>query len=716
MPSGADILFFLQDSQFRFWSLDSTGAVALSAQPYALVYSPDGWDDISIRNVRNKKYWGIDRSVSIPFKYVEDAAKILKYIFYNRGAEESVYLVICEQQLFYDPGVAYGYWYKQIFRSEIDLSQFDHTGALVTVPTAEEGLAKHLKANENTVYELPLDTADAVSVEMDGVILENKFTALTDNGVSEDPAFYFGNHLVQVDVVSSEMQYLGGGQSVERTKVGNVNADIRATEGYFLKATVAGTVHIRYKFDLSVEYTPASPAINPAAIYRVVVRRIDESNFSDLSEFLLERTAGDGIPGTYLLEGEFDMEVREGDELYLYAFCNVQGVSGDDQLRTLYTVNDETIFEATYDFRYDTTYIPALRPQFIFTELISKMTAGEYAAAESSYFGDLMNFDKVFTSGDGIRGLQNAKLKISFAHFFTFWNTFDDVGFQEQSGKRVLFARKATLTDMADPIDLGEIAKLSVKMDRDFPFNELAIGYPDIKNEEGVLNGKNEFNTTFNFSLGTTKLPRKLEKVSKVKTSCYDIENTRISGFQKATTDNKNDGDVYALHIEDELNGDFYSLDRYENQFLTGVEQKETIFNVHLSPKRCLERNGDFIRSSLFKCDSKVLKFTSADRNDAMEYVNGSSVIIEKANVTIGDLADPYFQPVILTAEVTAPETLQDLLEADPGRGYKFTHEGYEYSLIPLEIGSNPVRRRRQTYQGLSHPDNDLTRLINYYG
>ena len=80
MPSGPDFIFFMQDKQRRFWGVNSFGEVLLSNNPYPLKYSPEGWDDIAVKNIRNRKYWGVDRSVSSAFKYVEDAAQILKHI------------------------------------------------------------------------------------------------------------------------------------------------------------------------------------------------------------------------------------------------------------------------------------------------------------------------------------------------------------------------------------------------------------------------------------------------------------------------------------------------------------------------------------------------------------------------------------------------------------------------------------------------------------
>lgn len=715
---GPEFIFFLQDAKRRFWGLDADGSVRLSANPYPLVFSPDGWADIGIKNVRNMKYWAIDRSASLAFKYVEDGAKILKHIFYTRGVEDSVYLVICEQKLAYTPGVSYGYWYKQIFRSEIDLSTFLHEGAVVTANTLEDGLAKHLKANENTVYELDFD---GEYVKMDGVVMHNSFNAIIDPGYSGTGSYYFKNHIIGLNVTNVEIQSAGSGRAVSRTQVSNSNSAIHATGQYFMRGTTTTTVNFEYNFDILVEYTPTSPAINPAASFFVVVRKLDGTGAYVDQQILLQRDPLDGIPGAYNLAGTFSMDIEEDQFLYLYAFLTVEGASGDAQIRCTYPITDGTIFKATFETRQATTYIPFKRPQQIFADLVDRMTGGEYVAEDCMLFGSLYHLQKVFTSGDAIRENLNPKLKISFAQFFEYFDTLDAVGIRELNGE-VLMHRKASLIDFTDPIDLGEVNRPKLKFQRSLQFNELAIGYPDVKNESGQLNGKNEVNTTSNFTFGTTKTPAKLQKISKIKASCYDIENLRIEAANKTTTDNRADNDVYVVHIGDTLVAgtdgvpDHYELNRSYNAYVTGVDEVESVFNLALSPKNCLRNSADYLRSCFWKYEGKTLRFTSADRNSGMIYNNGAVQIIENADEPVIEWPDPFFTPVVLEVEVDSLDDLLDQLDESPIRAMQFTFEGETYLGIPIESSINPGTLKKQTFQLLSHPDNDLSNLIDYYG
>ena len=705
---GADFIFFIQDSRRRFWGINDAGAVTLTANPYPIKYSPDGWQETTIKNIRNRKYWAIDRSASLAFKYVEDAARILKHIFYNLGQEEQVYLVICEQRLDYTPGVSYGFWYKQIFRSEIDLSTFLHDGPVVTCNTLEDGLAKHLKANENTVYEFDLDEY----VKMDGVVLKSAMSFLsieqghgTTIGTTYNQKWLSFSYL-NTDGTSPNLAGLS--QTPEEWNSASSHDDARYLTNYFLEATdtatftIKGTVTATLTDGISLElYVKNS---NGTRTQLLILNTDNPSTPTPFSK-----------TETFTVDQSFTMAA--GEKLYLISeLTDTSFITGPAA-----GIYNEFQLLVEAEARFRTTYIKYKRPQNLFIELVDKMTGGEYEAEECMFFGSLYNLDKVFTSGDAIRGITGAKLKISFAQFFEFFDTFDSVGIREKAGA-ILFDRKKNLTDDVNTISLGEVGRPKVKLDKSTHFNELNIGYPDVKNENGVLNGKNEVNTTSVFSFGTTKTPAKLVKVAKVKTSCYDIENLRIQGTNKATTDNKADNDPYALHIGDTLVAgtgdipDHYELNRAYNVYVTGVDQADSVFNLAFSPMNCLMNSGDYLRSSLWKYEGKKLKFISADRNSAMVYDNGSTQVIENMDVPVSSLGDPFFRPVLMEIEVASLDSLLDDLDEIPTRCMEFTFEGDTYKIIPLENSVNPGTLKKQTFIGYSHPDNDLSKFISYHG
>ena len=719
MPQGKDFIFFLQDKQNRFWGLDSSKDIVLNANPYPLDYSPAGWEETTIKNVRNKKYWAVDRSVSNGFKYVEDAAKIMKYIFSQKGPEETVYLCICEQKLRYEPGVGYGYWYKLLYKSEIDLSTYEHAGAYVQANCLEDGFAKHLKANENTVYEIPIDD-NAIYVKEDGIILaENaKYQAL--DGLEIPKSLYGLLFTVPLTFLAKDgsnspiaffdsplTDLVGAGLTLVE--------DIVNSSYNFAQLPLTFTSSLSLRIQGTLKITCISN--DPDAGYKIRLLKTGQTS-SNQDDYVIV-PADSLVPGsTYTKDIDITLTVDPGDKLFMewvYIMSNPSAVGVNVKFEP------DSDLSMTYTYRYKESYIKCLRPLFIFNELIMRMSGNEYSSDDCPYFGELKNWDKVFTSGDGIRGIDGSVLKISFSMFFDFWNTYDAVGIREKN-KKITLDRKATLTDGTNFIDMGTVSNLKVGFDKTWPFNEMSIGYPDVKNENGMINGKNEVNTTFNYSIGTTKTPRKEEKVSKIRVSCYDIENTRIEGQNKNTTDNKNDNELYAMHISSTLvpaDGDIpahYELNRSYNAFVSGVDQPGSVFNLSLSPKNCMLNGGDYYRSCFYKGDNLKLKFVSADRNKNMVYSNSPVFIAESGDEVIGDFAAPFFTPTTLTIDVDVPDDLLDQLDQNPAAGLQFTFEGNVYKGVSLENSINPKTDKAQTFTILSHPDNDLTKLVSYYG
>jgi hypothetical protein len=317
----------------------------------------------------------------------------------------------------------------------------------------------------------------------------------------------------------------------------------------------------------------------------------------------------------------------------------------------------------------------------------------------------------VDTSGNSL-----AVLKISLTDYWSFVNSFDSVGFTP-IGNEVLLGTKQDLIDYVNIIELSEPGyPPKITVSNDFDFNEITIGYPALSNDVGALNGNEEFNVGFNWSLGTLKRTGKLDKISKIKASCYEQEKIRVTLFEKQTTDNKNDNTLFVNWIDPTLQTDltpnYYNLDRSLNSIASGLIEPDTIWNLRLSPKRNFYRNGSYFRSSLYLADNLTIKYQSSDKNNKL-VCDG---IIEKADVPVSTLDDKFFYPVVFEIEVAAPADLVTLLDTNPLQIYSFPFDGNLYYGILIKVSIAPSSRKSQTYQLLSASTNDLTKLIEYYG
>lgn len=121
---------------------------ALGARSVTLEHAPDGWDEQMVKWVRNKKYYGMFRSFTIPLKFVKDGAFHLRKDFYTWGLDAAATLTVKRR----DHAT---YQYYTVFTGEFDFSTFKDTQNYVEVNLVDSGLVKLVKDNEAVEYEVP---------------------------------------------------------------------------------------------------------------------------------------------------------------------------------------------------------------------------------------------------------------------------------------------------------------------------------------------------------------------------------------------------------------------------------------------------------------------------------------------------------------------------------------------------------------------------------
>lgn len=704
----------------QFWGIGTNGDVVLSANPYLLRFAPAGWQDISVQNIRNKRYFGSDRSVTVPLAYVEDGARILKHIMYTYGPEAApVYMKLGRYLIDYT-GADFSAYYKLTFTGEIDLYSFSHAAEKVTVKALEDGIAKHLKANEKTIYEIPMDTQQALWVKDDGInLLSTKTFSTVDEGVTINVGgigqtsrtrYYYLTYL-HVQAEGTNVNLVG--KDITLDPNGFVNIDWTTSDQYFLEATAATTINV--KISLPVVYRSFAPASGTGHARVLVV-----NNSGTTVHTAWQNYHSGPMLQTAVIDTSFTYAMAAGEKLFFVLELNIAKASLDGNAYPTFFSTKDSTHRYGYKNRYKATYIRALRPQYVFDQLVDKVTGGKYQAAVSPYLGSIM--DRVLRSGDAIRGLESPMLKISLDTFFEWCDCRDGVGIGLDSSGKLLMAKKQGFVDPNSVIALTGLTDVQVGIDTDLPFNQIDIGYPEFRNDVGALNGNNEFNCRFSFATTGMKAVKTISKVSPVKASCYEQENIRVILSGKDSTDNKGDNDVYVVHISQTMVAgadtipDHYTIDRSANAFITGVIEAESIYNVLESPRRMLLQNGAYLRSCHYKGDTLNFRFASADKNSSMVYNDGTVLLQEKGDINIGSLDAPFFTPILISFTCITPDDLLERLDAAPASVFGFDIDGQPYVGIPLKEGTNPETGKEQAVQMWSAPSNDLTKLIEYYG
>lgn len=679
----------------------SNGLVLTTTNPKPLQYTPDGWRNIQISNQRNQKYFALDRSFSVPLDFVKDGAQILKYLYYNRGSEEKVFLAIAKQQLFID-ATTYGYYYTLTYKGEIDLENFKHDGPKVTANIMEGGPVKYIKANENTTYEIPVDVEDAIYIKMDGVKLRQSATFLMTDG---SPDTHLEPNIPELTLIGSEQVQSIGAKSTTRTVALNslTGGDVFTSKENFLSPSNTTEITITYDFGITLGLVGVGALPNTHYLFRL--HGYDKDGNSIFNDNVEDFTADPLILyGHHDFSGSKTFTIPSNTtELYLRSTVSLNGNN------TTFTYDNDGSIKVDYNYVHRTTYIKALRPLYVLQQLINNIIPGGYSVLSDTLTD---NQDIVISCGDAIRGIEGAKIKTSLAAFFTSFNSILGIGLGQV--RSILRCEvKSYWVDYSDPIDLGEVNGLKVKPASDIKFNNLKIGYPEQTYED--VNGKQEFNNTHEYSTAITRIAKPLDMVSQYRADCYGIEFTRINLDGKTTTDNKSDNDTFIIHIKDtpitEAGLTVYELDRTLNPTATGLLEKDTVFNLFLTPKHNLYRSGDYLHSLFYKQDNTFFRFRTTEKNSSVV-----TDVTENADVEVGDLTDPLFTANTLEFESRVPVNQVTLLEQNPLRAFKGTFAGVPFMGIPVKVSSREADRAAQDYILLSAPTNDLTALEKVTG
>jgi hypothetical protein len=721
-----EILVFLCTPDYLSY-YEKNGLVLTSSAPAPLIFTPDGWEEYSISVVRNSKYWAIDRSFSIPWKFVEDGALILKDRAYKYGTEDKVMMVILRRDVYFD-ATHYGLYYRHLYKGEVDLSQMKHQGAVVTANIMEGGIPKAIKANENTKYEFPMNVPEAIYVKHTGVKLHTKVTFSTfsdqfitsSDGTSGDPSNVDG-YLMTFNELSREGNPLGVQiQSVPGEPEGS-SVDYAADTRWFIRANQAVTLSFDFNFRFQISKLGAG-----SGRCRIELVKGPPSSGPIIHSFYDSPVA----PGSTIVDVNQPVTVNLIEDERLFIRITLHSDSGTGNPLNIITFKSvEQQSTLNYDFIYRDTFVRYFTLKYLLDQLTSKMTDGQYSAVSTllddinAKFGPTLG-SLLVTCGDALRGFDDAILKTSWSDFFTSVNAVLCIGAGAVQNKLKLETKDAWV-DYANPLIVGNAAPTpTYSPATDYHFNTWKFGYQNVSIED--VNGRYAFNNTQIYGGPYTRQQKEYNAVSVYHADPYLIEDTRINFEGKTTTDSETDTNNFfaaVLYIPsiDTVNGKdafVYELDRRLNPYITtgSHPEKDTIFNVPISPKHNLYRHGRFIRSCHYKLDHKKLAFQTTDKWRAMEVRKpGQRPVDEDADVEIGSLGDQFFIPWLIDIEVESPADLIDTLEITPVKTVQYNDNNLSLAGLIIKAGIEPSTNDAQAYQLLSSPNNVITDLVNVF-
>lgn len=706
---GPDFLYFFIDDIGRSFYVED-GIVKLSSVGKPVIFTPGGWKDIVIDNVRNQKYFALDRSFSIPISAVEDGALILKDQYYKKGVVAKVRLVILEQKLHYEAGVGYGYWYDSFYKGDFDFANFKHKGPLVSINILEAGTVKLIKAREAQKYKIPLDVPEAVQYLADGVILQSKKNYAVIQGQYDHAVN--GATTTKEMLVTSEINQEGYFFNVGfQTESGNIvdanysyiDGENLATSDKFNGRTAIGSVQMTVTLKGTIENRRYTGAAQFSARLGTDIK-IETHTGTVTPLFSLNHN--------WTFNGEtWDFEVTSAPiTIPVDTRFFVWQVPNANQSGNAWRYLDNVQLSFNVQDRNRSTKIKAHKPAYVLRKILENIVGGPVP-----FQSDLLdsNYFKLITCGNAIRGLPGSNIVTSLVDFHQSINPQFDAAFGMVNGVW-RYELKTFFVNYSDPIDLGEVVDLSVECANQNLYSIILIGYPNQNYND--VNGKYEFNNTYRYTTESTSDSKELNLVGVYRADCLGHEYVRANFEGIQSVDSSSDNDIWIIQClpnplvqPGEL--DLFTLDRSINAGATGIPNAETYFNLPISPARLMRIMGGFIRSGFYKMDNTELVFETSDKNEFLI----SNGLKENDDIMVGSLATPYYTSNIFKFTSPAPGSLVQTLELLSTRAFVFSYLGIPMLCIPNNMGIKSGDSEAQERIMLSAPQNDLTQFINVF-
>jgi hypothetical protein len=728
MTQQLPFIYTIQDANNQYYYIDSNGLVALSLSIKPLEFAPDGWEDQLLNWERGFTYYGIIRAYSMENKFVGDGANILKYLYLTYGIN-AFGLVKVKRYNTLETILDY----ELVYKGELDFTQYSSEDNFAVCKIVEGGFLNELTAKESVDYEIDIDSnSNKKWVRMDGVELFGSFEYEIQIGgttqfipIANQPYLMlqmpYINHEGVVNLLTSQNQL------IEETSI--VASDVDNFFIYQGNASnnvlfSANNIDVNAIVSVLIGNVTNSTTVN----YELILNQVDQNGNRTIAAFLDSGVVN--VLGGLTGASNFNFSLQISDVPVTFnPRCKYQlGIrvtsSNAGQMTSQISIaNTAPLFIKT-KYRKPATFIPALPIKETLQQLLSKIAPTSTPTIVSSNL-DTLNFSKLLTSGDAIRGLRDSKIKTNFNDLLVDIRNLFGIGMHYNSSSNQIIIEKLDGDIFAD-VELayiGIVDNLSIAPANEFTFSKLKIGSPNQTYDD--VNGKDEFNQTNQFTTPTKTAKSEKDFTTKLRTDSYGIEFTRLNLDGKSTTDSSSDNDTFMIDVVNTFSGtvadpitnvgsvNYYDVFRFTfpPAVATGLLSPTTVFNMRLSPKRVMYNNGSFIRSCMFGNDANYINFASGVKNTNVVIDDGANVYSESGDELISDFDAPFFIPIIFTFKTKNIQNIISLMN-NPLGYLRFNYNDEDYFGFIIKVSDNVHQAREQEFKLLATSANDLNKLI----
>jgi hypothetical protein len=664
----------LRQKTFLFYLVDSTTGLAyyvdgngnIQKAPIgigfdiSLQHAPDGWMTSELGFIRNARYYGINRSFTIPQKLIDDAAFIVRSLTnLGKGIEVPLSMLIFKYN---DQPQAGEPQYQLYYKGQLDLpNHIDIANEGYQVNMMEGGVLQMLKNLENTVIEIPCDGslneafpdgtfARNIKVNMDGMFFEDTLNyqiipmTASLQGVSPLPCVFIDDDGDNAGVVHNNPTYDPLSNSPFASDY------YQASPNYLLGTAAQVTLTIEGSITVASGNSDKPVRLN---LFLATNQTVPISGTDTETRTLSLLPAGGSVglgpdptvsnQTTLPFSGTFTISANSIPENMFLMFDNAA-------LNPAALVIIGGSFAVTYSSMY-----PATTPWCVTLYDLGRVLI-KYACEISSKTGQPFNYqfastllqnnlNLVATSGDALRAsgdpnyqkfynaLQNNPnfpninlvysfgpvIKTTIADFFDSVNAILNASLSTQTlagqGETLFIERKGYVFDSTVVnLENGEVSDFKSSVALDLMFTLLKIGYAPQQYDQQA--GKYAWNTTLELQAPIKSIPNKtLEIISKYLTEPYLMERLRANVDAISMTRNSSDSSVFVINtdpsktIQDSYSAIFQSAVIYPipgNPNAAGNTNNKMIVNQQLQSLPMSTVNGSYMA---FSSDPTIFLF-----------------------------------------------------------------------------------------------------------
>jgi hypothetical protein len=622
-----------------------------------LEQSPIGWDAVKFNLIRDLTYLGIMKSITVEYEFVGDGFRFLQSKRLKYGIDADILL----RQYINNPN-------QWLFDGKVNQENYneDRKARKYKVDIVQSSFVQNFQNREdivvNVLNNISLDRQGITPAALTNCLFRGKqieFYSKFEGSSQTEPDIY--HHVLPFQLV------VNGNPGVK--DVNNIlpdtwtpdtldietcaNNPLILFDNSFYSNVLTETQTINLEWDFSFSAVAIGPGFPPSddeyffLVYRLL--KVNSDNSVDEQLFYTSIVINGG---SVSLEYNDEYSITLDPGQYLIWLCErwsrpspislpLDLVAMEEFIRTEITYTNMLMIIDQHSIVSDSIH-PVILPHELFSNLVAQINGGSlysevFGRTELGYYADGEFAYLGITKGELLRGIDPSEVQIP---------TSMRDAYKSYSSVICLGALITERQIRIDPLEilfnsnittyLGEVNDLQISPAKEFLFNSVKAGYP--KNEYEQENGRDEFNTQYQYTNSFKSVKKELDLMSVYNGDGYGIEFARrASVITTGTADSRYDDIIFFVDMI--LDGDTLMTRRLEGILeVSGIFSPETALNLRIAVGQNMLRQKKYLNIPLHKKD-KLYFFQSKDKNASLHLVTALGTTDDGEDLDTGDIA-----------------------------------------------------------------------------